>query len=218
MNKPNLDSLWSRFSSNPKEVPPLPGQRELHMTSGIHTAETLSLHEGYSINACHDPRCDSSEITIAVSSERLIDLFHILTPKVGRVVIPSFYKPEDDGTTREYEGTLMNTRVFLQQLDEYRDTLRHDVYSMLQICDLRGNILLDISPEKLMTVHALPKALGAFQTAIERFGIHQRQNMKTILDCEFASISDPALVLKRDDLIAELQLQPVANEEEEDVS
>jgi hypothetical protein len=218
MSRPNLDSLWSRFSSNPKEAAPLPGQRELQVASGIHTVETLPLHEGYSINACHDPHCDSLDMIIAVSSERLMELFHILTPKVGRAVIPSFYKPEDDGTIREYEGKLMDTCLLLEQLDEYRDTLRDDVYSVLQICDLRGNVLLEISPEKLVTVHALPKKLEVFQRAVRRFGIQNRHNMRTIHDCEFASISDPVLVLKRDDLIAELQLQPIENEEEEDVS
>jgi hypothetical protein len=204
-----LDGLWKKFNANVSGARPTEAERVLFLTNAVRTATDVNLHEGYTLDSCDDDDCTAINMTIAVTCERLLSTFETLIGNMGKAVIPRIYAVNvaDHVTEADiavYEGERMDPIVLQSHTSFFTDVLLHDGRSMLEIDHAHSNLSVQISPEKLLIVHAGEKVLKRFRREVENLEIRHRQDMDNILGHRYSLITTPALEKRREGLIQTL--------------
>lgn len=166
--------------------PNSPEARVLHLTDAISysTDVTLKLHEGFAVKrcGCSNPHCAGKDLCIAVTREKILDVFTTLVHSFEGIVKPSVIRPFHHRRQTQYSRNPLDASVLLSMLESYDKVLLNDGYSLFCVENEERDASVQILPERMILVKTIPQKVAEFRAILTSLGIPEKPRMETILD------------------------------------
>ncbi len=169
--------------SAPKNTPE---GRVLHLTNSVsYSADVvLKLHEGFMVTrcCCGNHHCPGKDVCIAVTREKILDVFSVLVNNLGGEVKPLVVRPFHHRRQTQYSRNPLDASVLLSMLDGSEEVLLNDGYCLFCVENHERDASVQILPERMIVVKTIPQKVADFRAILKTLGIPERPGMETILD------------------------------------